>query len=114
VANKLLQWREDPGALLARFDTDRDGRIDGQQDWKMRVQALQGAQAEEDGAIAQYRAVNLIKSPEDGRAFIISTRARSSLNRRLLAWELVGIAAFIAGIAGAGYFGVLLVSRAFI
>jgi hypothetical protein len=114
VANRLLQWRGDPAALMVRFDTDHDGRIDAQEDWKMRVQALQGAQAEEGAAIAQYRAVNLIKSPEDGRAFIISTRPRRNLNRRLLTWEFVGIAAFIAGIIGAGYFGVRLVSRALI
>ena len=114
VADKLLQWREDPRALLARFDEDHDARIDAREDWKMRVQALQQAQAEEDAAIAQYRAVNLIKSPEDGRAFIISTRPRRSLNQRLLAWELVCVTAFIAGIIGAGYFGIRLVSRALI
>jgi hypothetical protein len=80
----------------------------------MRVQALQQAQAEEDAEIAQYRAVNLIKSPEDDRAFIISTRPRRSLNRRLLAWQLVGVVASIAGIIGAGYFGVRLLSRGLI
>lgn len=114
VANKLLQWREDPGALLTRFDANRDGHIDAQEDWKMRVQALHAAQAEGDAAIAEYRAVNLIKSPEDSRAFIISTRPRRSLNRRLLAWEVLGLAAFIAGIFGAGYFGVRLLSRALV
>jgi len=111
VADKLLQWREDPAGLLERFDTDHDGRIDAQEDWKMRMQALQQAQAEEDAAITQYRAVNLIKSPADGRAFVISTRPRRSLNQRLLAWELVGIVAFLAGIVGAGYFGALLLSH---
>ncbi len=80
----------------------------------MRVQTLKAAQAEGDATIAQYRAVNLIKSPEDGRAFIISTQPARSLKRRLLAWELLGIAAFMAGIFGAGYFGVRLVSRALI
>ncbi len=114
VANKLLQWREDPHALLAQFDTNRDGHIDTQEDWKMRVQALHTAQADGEAAIAQYRAVNLIKSPEDGRAFIISTRPRASFNRRLRAWELLGLAAFIAGIFGAGYLGIQLLSRALI
>ena len=114
VANKLLQWREDPHALLAQFDANRDGHIDAQEDWNMRVQALHVAQAEGEAAIAQYRAVNLIKSPEDGRAFIISTRPRASFNRRLVAWELLGLAAFITGIAGAGYLGIQLLSRALI
>ena len=77
----------------------------------MRVQALQGARVEQDAAIAQYRAVNLIKSPEDGRAFLISTHPRRSLNQRLLALEVVGLTAFIGGIVGASYFGVRLVSH---
>ena len=111
VANKLLQWREDPRALLAQFDANRDGNIDAQEDWKMRVQALHAAQAEGEAAIAQYRAVNLIKSPEDGRAFIISTRPRRSFDRRLAAWELLGLAAFITGIFGAGSLGIRLLSR---
>jgi len=110
VANQLLQWREDPRALLARFDTNHDGRLDAQEDWNMRVHALNGARAEQDAAAAQYRAVNLIKSPEDGRAFIISTRPRRSLSRRLLALEMVGFVAFISGVLGASYFGVRLVS----
>jgi hypothetical protein len=114
VANKLLQWREDPRALLAQFDANRDGQIDAQEDWKMRVQALHAAQAEGDAAIAKYRAVNLIKSPEDGRAFIISTRPRRSFNRRLAAWEVLGLVAFITGIFSAGYLGIQLLSRTLI
>ncbi|HTS54093.1 MAG TPA: hypothetical protein VMH26_12530 [Burkholderiales bacterium] len=111
VANKLLQWREDPRALLARFDADHDGRIDAREDWKMRVQALQAARAEEQAAVARYQAVNLIKSPEDGRAFVISARSQRSLHQRLFAWEILGVAAFIAGTVGAAYFGFRLVSR---
>lgn len=114
MANKLLQWREDPRALLAQFDANRDGQIDAQEDWKMRVQALHAAQSEGDAAIAKYRAVNLIKSPEDGRAFIISTRSRGGFNRRLAAWELLGLVAFITGILGVGYLGIQLLSRALI
>ncbi len=34
VPNKLLQWRADPRALLARFDANHDGHIDAQEDWK--------------------------------------------------------------------------------
>ncbi len=114
VANKLLQWREDPRALLARFDANRDGQIDAQEDWKMRVQALHAAQAEGEAAINHYRAVNLIKSSEDGRAFIISTRPRRSFSRRLLVWQLAGAIAFIAGTFGAVYLGVQLLSRSLI
>lgn len=75
---------------------------------------VHAAQAEGNAAINQYRAVNLIKSPEDDRAFIISTRPRRSFSRRLVAWEFLGLVAFIAGIVGAGYLGIQLLSRALI
>jgi hypothetical protein len=113
VANKLLQWREDPRALLAQFDANHDGQIDAQEDGKMRVQALHAAQVEGQAAIAQYRAVNLIKSPEDGRPFIISTRPRASFSRRLGMWELLGLAAFMIGVLGVGYLGIQLFSDSF-
>ena len=111
VADTLFRWRANPRALLKQFDANRDGRIDSAEDWKMRMQAVQDAKAEERAALGEHRAVNLIKWPADGRSFVISSRSQRGLNRRFLAWELVGALAFVIGIAGAASIGYQLVSR---
>ena len=111
VADKLFRWRANPRALLKQFDANRDGQIDSAEDWKMRMRAVQDAKAEEQAALAEHHAVNLIKCPADGRSFVISSRSQRGLNRRFLAWELAGVLAFVIGITGAASIGYQLVSR---
>jgi len=66
------------------------------------------AEREEREALAGHRPVNLISRPADGRSFVIATRSQASLRARFRAWEIAGIAAFLAGISGAAWFGLRL------
>jgi hypothetical protein len=105
VAEKLRRWR---GAGAARFDANRDGKLDSAEDWAMRMQAVREAEREEREVLAGHRPVNLLSRPADGRSFVISTRSQASLRARFRGWEIAGIAAFLVGTWGAAWCGLRL------
>ena len=81
LAGKLAQWKKQPEQLQARFDQDRDGRIDGAEWETARATAKREVEAEL-GERALTPGVNLMKAPRDGRPFLLSTIAQEQLVSR--------------------------------
>ncbi len=70
-AHALLSgWKSDQAALLARFDSNHDGRIDAQE-WEA---ARAAARAEAQGAVANARIerLNVVAQPTHGQPFLIA------------------------------------------
>jgi hypothetical protein len=81
LAAKLAQWKREPQQLLARFDRDRDGKLDAAE-WE----AARSAAKAEVGAELEKQAlapgVNLMRRTRDGRPFLLSAIAQPELVAR--------------------------------
>jgi E3 ubiquitin ligase len=76
----LRHWKQDQRGLLARFDTDHDGRIDAAE-WE---QARQAAERESgSGALATpVTRLSVISEPRNGEPFLIAAMDARQLERR--------------------------------
>ena len=81
LAAKLAEWKRQPQQLMARFDRDRDGKLDAAE-WE----AARGAAKAEVGAELEQRAlapgVNVLRLARDGRPFLLSTIPQAELVAR--------------------------------
>lgn len=95
LAGQIIRhWKADYASLLARFDRNKDGRLD-QQEWE-RVQAAASAQAQEQLRSTTRTPVQhvLNRPPHKGLPFILSTHPEEYLSRRLRrqsGWRLLGL-----------------------
>jgi hypothetical protein len=76
----LRQWKQDQRALLARFDTNHDGRIDATE-WEL---ARQTAERESGSRAlaAPVTRLNVISEPTNGEPFLIAALDARALERR--------------------------------
>jgi hypothetical protein len=98
----LDQWKRDRPQLLERFDLDRDGDI-SLREWEL---ARRQARREVEKTHREARAnaeLHLLRRPDDGRAYILSSFAPQSLARRFHAWAAAHLAVVIAGTLGFAY-----------
>ena len=101
MAELLAEWKRDKRALLARFDTDRDGEI-SLGEWE---HARKAAADEVDRAHLDIRlkdGVHLIRKPAHRRPYLIANRDMNALVRpyRLWSWAHLGaVAAAMAAMA---------------
>lgn len=80
TAAKLREWKQDQAALLKRFDTNHDGRIDASEWEAARAAAAQESQAQ---LLNQgIERVSVISEPRNGEPFIIAPRNPAQLERR--------------------------------
>jgi hypothetical protein len=77
---KLRLWKQDQAALLARFDTNHDGRIDAQEWDSARGSAEREAQAQV--LSADVARVSVIAQPANGAPFLIAPLSAAQLVRR--------------------------------
>ena len=94
----LRQWKQDQRALLGRFDSNHDGRIDAAE-WE----AVRQAAESESGSVALASPVtrlSVISQPANGEPFLIAAMDQRQLERR----EKLHAVLFLA----AGLLGVLL------
>jgi len=109
VAALLRRWKQDQATLLARFDSDHDGRIDASE-WEaaraaarrevvesLLTPAASGAQASAPGT--DGGALALLAEPTDGRAFLLAASDGRSLAVRLRHQALTGLAGALAASA---------------
>jgi len=95
VAELLHTWKQDPAALLARFDANHDGTLSGAE-WE---QARAAARRQVlDGRAADTRppSLNVLAKPKDGRSFLLAASDGETLARRFRLRALAGIAGFVA------------------
>lgn len=80
--NELLrQWKADERALLARFDADRDGRIDLQEWERVRRTALEQVRRDQVQRTLDPE-LHVLCQPPDRRPYLLSTLAQQALARR--------------------------------
>jgi hypothetical protein len=99
----LTEWKANMPALTARYDQNGDGTIDLTEWEAVRADALAAVQAEHRHRRAMPD-THTLKSPDDGRPFIISSLEATRVERRFWWWALGHATVFLAALAGCGYF----------
>ena len=115
TAGVLRAWKQDQRQLLARFDTNADGRID-EPEWETarsaaRVQAeaslkaLKVAGAHAEAAVLEARIelaasiTHRMTKPRDSRPFLVSKHGEASLSRRRFGTSFFGAIMFFLAAA---------------
>jgi hypothetical protein len=102
IGELLADWKRDRGELLFHFDLDRNGEIDPRE-W-----ALARARARREVLKTQREAdaaaqVHVMRQPEDGRLYLISSVPQSSIARRYR-WQAIGcMTLFLGALATAAW-----------
>jgi hypothetical protein len=96
----LAEWKKDRPQLLKRFDLDGNGEIDTKE-WE-----LARAQARREAAKMAHEAaaapgINVLRRPEDGRLFLISSEPQEELAQEYRWWSVAHVTMFFGGLAGA-------------
>ena len=91
VNTLLSQWKQDKAELLRRFDLNHDGVVD-QQEWELARRLATHTVEKQHRAIREQVGVNMLRSPQDGRPFLLSPLSGKSLRWRYLAWSLLHLA----------------------
>ncbi|MBV0932741.1 GIDE domain-containing protein [Marinobacterium weihaiense] len=95
VRERLSHWKQDPEALLARFDHDGDGRIDLDEWQTARETALQEAQAEQQ-ALHALPSMHVLRDPQQPRKpYLLSTHDETRL---MLRFRLLSAGCFLAAL----------------
>ncbi len=77
TAARLKEWKQDQRALLARFDTNHDGRIDAAE-WE-RARAAAASESQTSGGVAR---ISVISKPASGQPFLIAPLSPDGLEKR--------------------------------
>lgn len=97
VREILREWKQDQPRLLARFDLNRDGRIDDKEWMLARAQArreAQKARVEEQTAAAEP--INIMRATGDAtRPYILSAYPQQRLIRKHRWWALLHAGLFL-------------------
>lgn len=99
LATLLAEWKRDKTALLARFDTNRDGEI-SLDEWE---RARQAASVEIDRTHLDIRlkdGVHLVRKPAHGRPFLIANREVTALVRHFRLWSWAHLALMLGVLLG--------------
>jgi hypothetical protein len=98
VANLLHEWKQDQAALLARFDSNRDGTLSSAEWEKARAAARRQVQ-DARAAEVQPPSLNVLADPMDGRSYLLAASDGESLARRFRRRALAGIGGFVGSSA---------------
>lgn len=80
AAAKLHEWKSDQRALLARFDTDHDGRLDATEWDAARQAAIREVQGE--ALNSPVSRVSVISQPTNGEPFLVASLSDAQLESR--------------------------------
>jgi hypothetical protein len=80
AAAKLHEWKQNQAALLARFDANHDGKLDGSEWEAARQAAVRESQTET--LAAKIQRVSVITEPTNGEPFLIAPLSGEQLERR--------------------------------
>jgi hypothetical protein len=98
AARLLHEWKRDQPGLLARFDTNRDGKVSAAE-WEEARAAAHRESLQRRLAAPPPPCVNTLVDPMDGRAFLLSAVDGASLARRFRLRALAGFCGFVASSA---------------
>jgi hypothetical protein len=98
ISALLRQWKQDQGALLQRFDDNRDGVL-GAAEWE---RARQAAQSEIDQRLLAQPPVsyNVLMKAGDDRPFLIAACDLAKVARRFRLYSAVAVVVFVAAVFG--------------
>ncbi len=97
VATKLREWKQDPRALLARFDANHDGKIDASEWDAARAEAARETQTE--SLQKHIERISVVSKPASGEPFLIAPMSAESLERRERFMAAVYFAAALVALA---------------
>jgi hypothetical protein len=98
VAALLHAWKEDPAALLARFDTNHDGTL-SVAEWEQARAAARREVLEHRAAETRPPSLNVLADPGDGRSFLLAACDAKTLARRFRYRALAGLGGFVGSSA---------------
>lgn len=82
VRDLLRDWKRDPDQLLARFDSNGDGRI-SPDEWQSARQAAAQEAAQQQLALQQLPSMHVLSDPQSARLpYLLSTHDEAQLMRR--------------------------------
>jgi hypothetical protein len=101
VAAKLTLWKQDQRSLLARFDTNHDGRIDAAEWEAARAAAADEAQSQKlQSAIAR---TSVISQSSSGAPFLIAPLSSVDLEKRERRCAIMYFLIGLLGVAGCAW-----------
>jgi len=108
VSRLLRDWKQDQASLNARFDNNRDGRIDADE-WQQARRAAQREVVQDRAARSAQADVNIVRaSGHDRYPFLISARAQRSLTGR---YRRNAVFSLLGSVLAAGALAWMLVVR---
>jgi hypothetical protein len=102
VAAKLVHWKADQAALLARFDTNHDGKIDPKEWEQARAAAQVEVEQERLRRPAEPRR-NWLGKPSEGRPYVIAALSAEKLAAKDGRRALVSLALTLISLVAACY-----------
>ena len=108
VRQRLNEWKTNQKELKARFDLDKDGRID-QKEWMLaRAQAKREVEAARKNNQDLSEGVNIMTAAGDRkRPYLLSAHGQSALVKHYRLWLILyGLGFFVAGSAALWLFNV--------
>ena len=104
MLNELLEvWKRDRPALLARFDANQDGDIEGAEWEHVRQTALLEIKAELQ-IDTDHNGLHLMRRPRDGRPYLLSNHPNAHHGRAFLVWVWVQTGVFLLACGGLAIF----------
>ncbi|MBL8490099.1 MAG: hypothetical protein JNM82_04900 [Rhodocyclaceae bacterium] len=99
----LASWQQDVPAMLARFDSNRDRRLDERELALARKEARRKTVELRQGARPELKPEHTLRSPSDGRLFLLADRSPDAIASTYKWLTGIHLAVFFAGLL-ASYF----------
>lgn len=98
VSALLADWKSDPVQLKKRFDLNGDGEVD-LREWELARRLATKTVERQHREMRELAELNILRAPNDGRMFLISTLPPHKTRRRYLWWSAfhLGVAAVAFG-----------------
>lgn len=97
VSAKLREWKQDPHTLLARFDTNHDGKIDAAE-WEA-ARAAAARETKTESLQKHIERISVVSKPANGEPFLIAPLSAANLERRERLMAAVYFAAALVALA---------------
>lgn len=94
----LSLWKQNKVELRRRFDLNGDGEID-EQEWLLARQAAKREITRQHEEARRQPEVSVLRTPGDGRPFLLSNLSPEALARRYGLWALLHLLVFLAALS---------------